>query len=242
LAADCGGQRILLQWLDDRFDQFLAEEEPRMFRKSLWPALALAGLGAMLLTVRPADTAARAAAGPLGYVDVQLVVQQSPAGQEVKKQLEQLHAQLQNQLELKKDTLGLTEAERTELNTLLAKASPSDQEKARIALLRGKTAKLDEELRNLRQKPTPTDTEKARLQELTQLFSTAENKLRSDMETLQDQIDQKRDELMSGLQDKILKAVGEVAKDQGLAMVVDKQALLFGGDDITSQVAGKLKK
>jgi Skp family chaperone for outer membrane proteins len=212
-----------------------------MYRKSLVPALAATGLGIFFLTVRPADTAARAAV-PLGYVDIQLVFQQSPAGQEVKKQLEQLHAQLQNHLALKKDTLGLTEAERAELNTLLAKASPSDQEKARIALLRGKTAKLDEELRNLRQKPTPTDTEKARLQELTQLFSTAENKLRTDMETLQGQLDQKGDELMSGLQDKILKAVEEVAKDQGLAMVVDKQARLFGGDDITSQVVGKLKK
>jgi Skp family chaperone for outer membrane proteins len=214
-----------------------------MFRKSLWPALALAGLGAILLTVRPADTASsRNAAVPLGYVDIQLVFQQAPAAQEVKKQGEQLKAQFQEKLALKNDTLGLTEAERTELNTLLAKASPSDQEKARIALLRGKTAKLDEELRNLRQKPTPTDVEKARLQELTQLLSSAENKLRSEVETLQGQLDQKGDELMSGLQDKILKAVEDVAKDQGLAMVVDKQARLFGGVDITSQVVGKLKK
>jgi len=213
-----------------------------MYRKSLFPALAAIGLGVFFLTARPADTAARAAAGPLGYVDIQLVFQQSPVAQEVKKQGEQLKAQLDNQLAIEKDTLGLTEAERTELNTLLAKASPSDQEKARLAELRGKTAKLDEELRNLRQKPIPTDTEKARLQELTQLFSTAETKLGTDRETLQGQLDQKVDELMSGLRDKILKAVEEVGKDQGLAMVVDKQARLFGGDDITSQVVNKLKK
>jgi Skp family chaperone for outer membrane proteins len=213
-----------------------------MYRKSLFPALAAIGLGVFFLTARPADTAARAAAGPLGYVDIQLVFQQSPVAQEVKKQGEQLKAQLDNQLAIEKDTLGLAEAERTELNTLLAKASPSDQEKARLAELRGKTAKLDEELRNLRQKPIPTDTEKARLQELTQLFSTAETKLGTDRETLQGQLDQKVDELMSGLRDKILKAVEEVGKDQGLAMVVDKQARLFGGDDITSQVVNKLKK
>jgi Skp family chaperone for outer membrane proteins len=214
-----------------------------MFRKSFWPALAVAGLGAIFLTVRPADTASSRSSGvPLGYVDVKLVFQQAPVAQEAVKQAEQLKAQLQSQLALKQDTLALTEAERTELNALLAKASPSDTERGRIATLRGKTAKLDEELRGLRQKPTPTDTEKTRLQELTQLFSTAETKLRSDMESLQGQLDQKGDELMSSLQDKILKAVEDVAKDQGLAMVVDKQARLFGGVDITSQVVGKLKK
>lgn len=213
-----------------------------MYRKSLVPALAAIGLGIFFLTVRPADTAARAAAVPLGYVDIKLVFQQAPAAQAAVKQAEQLKAQLQSELALKQDTLILTDVERTEMNSLLAKPTPSDKEKARIGELRGKTAKLDEELRGLRQKPTPTETEKARLQELTQLFSTAENKLRTDMETLQGQLDQKGDELMSGLQDKILKAVEEVAKDQGLAMVVDKQARLFGGDDITSQVVGKLKK
>jgi Skp family chaperone for outer membrane proteins len=213
-----------------------------MYRKSLVPALAAIGLGIFFLTVRPADTAARAAAVPLGYVDIKLVFQQAPAAQAAVKQAEQLKAQLQSELALKQDTVILTDAERAEMNSLLAKPTPSDKEKARIGELRGKTAKLGEELRNLQQKPTPTDTEKARLQELTQLFSTAENKLHSDMDTLQGQLDQKGDELMSGLQDKILKAVEEVAKDQGLAMVVDKQARLFGGDDITSQVVGKLKK
>jgi Skp family chaperone for outer membrane proteins len=213
-----------------------------MYRKSLFPALAAIGLGIFFLTVRPADTAARAAAVPLGYVDIKLVFQQAPAAQAAVKQAEQLKAQLQSELALKQDTVILTDAERAEMNSLLAKPTPSDKEKARIGELRGKTAKLGEELRNLQQKPTPTDTEKARLQELTQLFSTAENKLHSDMDTLQGQLDQKGDELMSSLQDKILKAVEEVAKDQGLAMVVDKQARLFGGDDITSQVVGKLKK
>jgi len=213
-----------------------------MYRKSLVPALAAIGLGIFFLTVRPADTAARAAAVSLGYVDIKLVFQQAPAAQAAVKQAEQLKAQLQSELALKQDTVILTDAERAEMNSLLAKPTPSDKEKARIGELRGKTAKLGEELRNLQQKPTPTDTEKARLQELTQLFSTAENKLHSDMDTLQGQLDQKGDELMSGLQDKILKAVEEVAKDQGLAMVVDKQARLFGGDDITSQVVGKLKK
>jgi Skp family chaperone for outer membrane proteins len=214
-----------------------------MLRKSLWPALAVAGLGAMLLAVRPAGTASsRNAAVPLGYVDIQTVSQQAPAAQEVKKQIEQLRAQLQNELELKKEMLGLTEAERTELNTLLAKPTPSDKEKARLAELRGKTAKLDEELRDLRQRPAPGATEKARLQELTQLFSSAETKLGTNKETLQDQLDQKREELLDGLQDKLLKAVEEVARDRGLAMVFDKQALLFGGEDITSQVVARLKK
>jgi outer membrane protein len=62
------------------------------------------------------------------------------------------------------------------------------------------------------------------------------------MQARQDRLDQEGDKLMAGLQEKILKAVEDVAREQGLTMVVDKQARLFGGEDITKAVVGKLKK
>ena len=47
---------------------------------------------------------------------------------------------------------------------------------------------------------------------------------------------------MDALQARILKVVEEVATDEKLSMVVDKQARLYGGRDITELVVAKLKK
>jgi Skp family chaperone for outer membrane proteins len=217
-----------------------------MRRTSLIPALAVALLGVGLLAARPSITTAapRAAASglPLGFVDIKKVFNDAPAAQAAVRQAEQLKSQLQGELTLMQETLALTGAEQKQIRELMEKKNPSEAEKAKIAELRGRTAKLAEEQRSLQQKPNPTDAERARLKELTDLFMSAETRLQSEMENRQGQLNQKGDELMSALQEKILKAVEETAKEQGLSMVVDKQARLFGGVDITSGVVNRLKK
>ena len=47
---------------------------------------------------------------------------------------------------------------------------------------------------------------------------------------------------MEALQGRILKVVEAVATQEKLSMVVDKQARLYGGRDITALVVDKLKK
>ncbi|MBF1326194.1 MAG: OmpH family outer membrane protein, partial [Megasphaera micronuciformis] len=43
-----------------------------------------------------------------------------------------------------------------------------------------------------------------------------------------------------GLKDKLETAVGSVASTKGLSLVVDKSVVLYGGQDITDQVAKQL--
>lgn len=218
-----------------------------MRRTSLIPALALVALGVGLFAVHPGITTAAprstsAATLPLGYVDIEKVFNDAPAAQAAVRQAEQLKNQLQSELTLMQETLALTEAEQRQLRELLDKKNPTEADKARIAELRGRTGKLAEEQRALQQKADLTDAERTRLKELTGLFMSAETRLHTEMETRQNQLNQKGDELMGALQDKILKAVEDAAKEQGLSMVVDKQARLFGGVDITASVVNKLKK
>jgi Skp family chaperone for outer membrane proteins len=158
------------------------------------------------------------------------------------RQAEQLKSQLQGELTLMQETLALPEAEQKQLRELMEKKNPTDADKAKITELRGRTARLAEEQRSLQTKANASEAERARLKELTDLFMSAETRLQSEMENRQTQLNQKGDELMNSLQEKILKAVEESAREQGLSMVVDKQARLFGGVDITSNVVGKLKK
>jgi Skp family chaperone for outer membrane proteins len=215
-----------------------------MRRTSLIPGLALAALGLTLVAVRSGALAApkTAQALPLGFVDIKKVFDEAPAARAAVQQAEALKKQLQGELSLMQETLALTEAEQKQLRELLDKKTRTKDEEAKVTELRGRTAKLADEQRSLQQKPTPTDAEKARLQELTQLFSSAETRLQTEMETRQQQLNKKGDELMDDLQTKILKAVEDTAKAEGLSMVVDKQARLFGGEDITSSVVGRLKK
>jgi Skp family chaperone for outer membrane proteins len=211
-----------------------------MFRRSFTAVLAIAGCGAALFLASAA--APKSTGVAVGYVDLKSIFTDAPVAQAAVKRAEELKGQLQGELALMQDTVALSEEEQKELRTLLGKQNATDKEKARIAELRGKTGKLDEELVQLQQKPTPTEAEKARMQELTQLFSRARTKLRQEMDARQTRLDQEGDKLMHSLQEKILKAVEDVAREQGLSMVVDKQARLFGGEDITRAVVGKLKK
>ncbi|MCL6650468.1 MAG: hypothetical protein K6U89_19395, partial [Chloroflexi bacterium] len=148
----------------------MTEEQKKMRRTTFIPVLALAALGVTLLAVQPGVRAAprgSAAALPLGYVDIKKVFEDAPAARNAVQEAEQLKRQLQSELTLMQETLALTEAEQKQLKELLEKKNPSDADKAKIAELRGRTAKLAEEQRALQQKPNLTDAERARLQELT---------------------------------------------------------------------------
>src|SRR5947208_8371441 len=215
--------------------------------KRLWvPALGVAALGFALLASRPATTAPAKGVGDttisVGYVDVQKVLQDSPAAVNARKDAEGLKTHLQEQLALMNDLLFLSEGEQNELKSLQDKAQPNDKDKARIAELQKKSKAAEEELRTLQQKPNASDAEKTRLAELGNLRTQNMGRLQAAQQSAQDELDKKAGDLMDALQARILKVVEEVATDEKLSMVVDKQARLYGGRDITELVVAKLKK
>jgi Skp family chaperone for outer membrane proteins len=215
--------------------------------KRLWaPALGVVALGLALFSSRPATTAPAKNPGDtaiaVGYLDVQKVLQDSPAAINARKNAEALKTRLQERLAQLSNLLFLTEAEQTELKTLQDKSQPSDKEKERIAELVKRSEKAEEEYRSLQQKPNASDTEKARLAELSGLRNRNMGRLQAEQQKAQEELDEKAGGLMEGLQQQILKVVEAVAVDEKLTMVVDKQARLYGGRDITDLVVAKLKK
>ena len=75
----------------------------------------------------------------------------------------------------------------------------------------------------------PTNT--TLLQQKQQLFQKMQGELAT-----------KRQEIFKGIKDKVDNAVSDVAKTKGLSLVVDKSVVLYGGTDITDQVAKELNK
>jgi outer membrane protein len=215
--------------------------------KQIWvPLLGIAALGAALFASRPAITAPAKGAGDtgisVGYVDVQKVLQDSPAAVNARKNAEGLKSRLQEQLAAQSTYIFLTESDQTELQGLQQKENQTDKEKARIADLQKKSETAEVEYRALQQKSGASDAEKARLAELAGMRTRNMNRLQASQQKAQEELDKKAGDLMEDLQGRILKAVEEVATDQKLTMVVDKQARLYGGSDITELVVNKLKK
>jgi Skp family chaperone for outer membrane proteins len=216
--------------------------------KRLWvPTLGVAALGFALLASRPATTAPAKGVGDttisVGYVDVQKVLQDSPAAVNARKDAEALKTHLQEQLALMNDLVFLSEPEQTELKTLQDKAQPNDKDKARVAELQKKSKAAEQEWFSLQQKnQNATDAEKTRLAELGNLRTQNMGRLQAAQQSAQEELDKKAGDLMDALQARILKVVEDVATDEKLSMVVDKQARLYGGRDITELVVAKLKK
>ncbi len=59
-------------------------------------------------------------------------------------------------------------------------------------------------------------------------------------EKMQGEMSEKQEKIQKGLKDKLEEAVGSVASTKGLSLVVDKSVVLYGGQDITDQVAKQL--
>jgi Skp family chaperone for outer membrane proteins len=213
--------------------------------RQLVPALVVMTLGAVIVLARPGSTASgRGDALPVGYVDMPEVADKSVVGQETQKQAKTLQTRLQDELEKKQQIAYLTTEQRSELEKLEAKADKdkTDPDKARIAELKGTTAKMEQELLALQQKTNPSAADGDRIKELTKKRQEAIDRFENDKGTAQNELDQQAEALIKSLNDKITKAVEDVAQQKGLAMVVHKEARVFGGVDITDAVIGRLKK
>lgn len=57
---------------------------------------------------------------------------------------------------------------------------------------------------------------------------------------MQGEMNKKQEEIFKGMKDKVDTAIGKVASTKGLSLVVDQRVVLYGGTDITDQVAKEL--
>src|SRR4051812_6105751 len=112
--------------------------------KRIWmPALGTLALAVALVASRPAKTAPAKGAGDtvisVGYVDVQKVLQDSPAAVKARKDAEDLKTKLQGDLALQQDLIFLNDADQAELKGLQEKEPKSDKDKGRIGDLQKKS-------------------------------------------------------------------------------------------------------
>ncbi len=206
--------------------------------------VAAVGLGVVLggrgLTAAPAP---KGAAATIGYVDLAQVTEQIKETAAWKVLVEKFQADQQRyQVELEQLTKirYLTPAERTQLDNLRAKKTPSAAEQTQIRDLEGKSDKLDAEYQTLAQTEKLTDEQSKRHKELLALREAAVQAVRGEADKRAEELRKLEQEALNQMQVKVLKTCGDVAASKDLAIVLDKQAVLAGGTDLTQDILQKV--
>jgi Skp family chaperone for outer membrane proteins len=180
----------------------------------------------------------------VGFVDLGLVteqVKQTPEWKQMVGEFENEKTRYRTELEDMQRLRYLTKTEREELTNLRAKTKASDAEKGRVDALLKRSDELEGEFRTLAGVEKPNDEQGKRLGELQKLRDQGIQILQEETEKRAGYLQKKEGELLQKMQDRILKIVGQVAEGKGMVMVVDRQAILFGGTDLTDDVVKKLK-
>jgi Skp family chaperone for outer membrane proteins len=217
-------------------------------RKLLWTA-ALAGTiaaGVVVLALpgnaqRPARPA-KADSG-IGFVDLGQVTDKIKDTNEWKvnvKRFEDDRTRYRNEIEELARLRFLSQAEIEELKALRAKQKPTDGEKARISELEGKSAQMDQEYQRLAMTEKPNQEEQDRLRQLTQMREQASTAIQTEYDKRAAELQKLEGEMLDKMQKRILDVVGQVAERQNLQLVVDRQAVLYGGTDLTQEVLKRL--
>lgn len=190
---------------------------------------------AMLL----AGGAAWAQNARIGLVDVQKVESSYQEFQAKKQEYQQFRQQELNKLHQQMVVAMLSEQDAKEYQGLLGLAAPTDAQKTRIAELEKAAAAAEQEMDSLGNSRQPlTDDQTKRLKELQAKAAAVD----SSRDQVDGRLKSKYQELSDKLTANVKKAIEQVAKQEKLTVVLFKDQVLYGGQDVTDKVIEVLNK
>jgi len=210
-------------------------------RRNAWVWTVLAALAAVT-ALGPAGSAAE---NPpkIGVLDMQKILSDAPRVKQYMEDYDKMRQQLDQNLEIRILNLMLDDSQVTELIELKQKgAAATDKDKARIAELEKIERDRDAEFKKLQSTQQPNDTEKARLKELQDMEAKAKTTGKALEEDYISRLQTKRKELSDKADADVQEAVNKVVEAKGLTLVLVKDAVKFGGTDITDLVIDKLER
>jgi len=180
----------------------------------------------------------------IGFVDLSTVtdqIKQTPNWKVMVTKFEDAKSRYRDEIENLTRIRYLDTKDRAELDNLRAKGKASDAEKARIDQLMKASDQLDQEYQTLGQTEKLTDEQKARLAELKKKREEGINNLQQETDKRAESLRKLEADVLDEMQGKVIKTVGEIAQRKDLVLVLDRQAVLYGGQDLTQDVLQKLK-
>ena len=175
-----------------------------------------------------------------GIVDMDKVQKEFRALQESDSQYQKVRAEKLRALQEQYLLRLLDQTELQAYQDLKQVAAPTEAQRARLQELRSLSPSRETQLEELENKGNLTDEERALLNHLKEVRDGRAKEI-ADLESkTRQEIDQKYEELMNPLKERINSTLAQIAKDQSLSFVLYKDVVLFGGKDITDSLLSKL--
>lgn len=204
-------------------------------------------LGAAALTLASSVTARPVQAAPAGMptfgsVDIQKLQTQSSKKAKYDTDLKALADRLDTAFKQQAASIMLSKPDQTELGGLLSKASPTDADRTRIAVLQAQASKTAQELADLQQAKAPTPADTARLAALTTQYQAGQAALQEIGDGYQAQLKKLSDQDNTEFTQSVKEAISAVAQQKGLSVVFTSDIAVYTANDITDDVVKKLNK
>jgi len=196
--------------------------------------------GVVLVVATGAAALAAAPASDFGVVDIEQVYASHPRLQELNQRFTEFRQQQEAQLQRMYQTRLLTDEEQREFMDLLEMGAPTEAREARLAELAQLSAQRERRLAELGQNENRTAEEEQEYTGLEQTHTRRVAELTNLQLTLEQTVSDKHDELWGVVADSVAAAVQAVAEEQSLTLVLQKEAVLYGGVDITDAVVARL--
>lgn len=178
----------------------------------------------------------------VGIVDLNKVHSEAPKIKRYWDEINKLKDSLEAKLEVRIQNIYLSGNDIEELVLLKTKATPlTDAEKNRIKELEGKQDAMAKELATLEQTKDLTAEQNERMKALRDARKKSEDTGMSLTKTYDEQLKSKVQELDKKAETDLRDAINKAAADNKVTVVVAKEAVLFGGTDITADVIKKLQ-
>jgi Skp family chaperone for outer membrane proteins len=179
----------------------------------------------------------------VGVVDVARVtdsLKQSPEWQRMIKQFEDQRAEFRVEIQRMTKVRYLDDKDLAELSRLRANPTPTRADRRRIEELESKSNKLDQEFQRLAGIEKPTESQARSLSEIQRLRERLLETLKDEEQKRAQRLAQSEADLLEVQNNKVGRAAAEVARERHFDLVVDRQLVLFGGQEATDDLLGKL--
>ena len=173
----------------------------------------------------------------IAYIDTSVIMK----SEYITKSYSELETQnntFQKEIQIRQDNLFLGENEITDLLNLVQ----NNGDQAKITEYQTTNNKRAEELNLLNQTKDLTEEQKNRLTELNNLRKKSNENLQSRAEALGEQMQSLMAKKGAEMEEAIMSACEKVAKEKNYSIVVNKDAIFYGGEDITKDVIAALPK
>lgn len=178
----------------------------------------------------------------IAVVDVEKVYSNAPRVKQYSEELNAFGQDLGKKVEIRNLNMMLNETEIQELVSLKTKSTRTPAEDARIKELEDTERTRDTNFSTLQETKEPTEDQKAQLKELRDMRQKAKDTLDALAKDYDGQLKSKQQELLGKADADIREAITKVAGAKSISMVLAKDAVLFGGLDITDDVIKNLDR